>query len=246
MITPTGRSCRRRTSGPIARRWPMKLSIIIPTLEEEAVLADTIDHALDLGDEVCVSDGGSTDRSLEIARNLGVRTVEGAAGRGGQLNRGARATSGEVLLFLHADSRLRRNSRELIQAAIDAGAVGGGFHVRYDHGSRWLTGLGNRLIRWRTSMTGSPLGDQCQFLTREAFETLGGFQDWPILEDLDLIRRLKKLGPTVVLDAPVSTSARRFESQGILRTVAGNWLIWILFLVGVSPQRLARLYRQIR
>ena len=224
----------------------MKLSIIIPTLEEEAVLADTVSHALALGDEVCVSDGGSTDRSLDIAHRLGAQAVEGPAGRGGQLNRGARATSGEVLLFLHADSRLPEGSRELIEAAVDKGAVGGGFHVRYDDGSRWLTGLGNRLIRWRTSLTRSPLGDQCQFLTREAFETLGGFQDWPILEDLDLIRRLKKLGPTVVLDAPVSTSARRFEQQGLLRTVARNWLIWTLFLAGASPQRLARLYQHIR
>ncbi len=224
----------------------MRLSIIIPTLDEEAVLDQTVTHALGLGDEVCVSDGGSADRSVEIARKLGVGLVEGPAGRGGQLNRGVEATSGEVLLFLHADSRLPPGSRELIEAAVAAGAVGGGFHVRYDTGSRWLTGLGNRLIRWRTSLTRWPLGDQCQFVTRQAFETLGGFQDWPILEDLDLIRRLKKLGPTVVLDAPVRTSARRFENQGILRTVAGNWLIWALFLAGASPRHLARLYQHIR
>ena len=224
----------------------MRLSIIIPTLDEEQVLAQTLTHALSLGDEVCVSDGGSTDGTVAIARRLGARVVTGAAGRGGQLNRGALATRGEVLLFLHADTRLPGQSRRLIERALADGAIGGGFHVRYESGSKLLVGLGNPLIRARTALTRWPLGDQGQFMTRQAFETLNGFNDWPILEDLDLIRRLRKLGPTAIIDTPASTSARRFERQGLVRTVAGNWLIWALYLAGASPTKLARLYRHVR
>lgn len=224
----------------------MGLSIVIPTLDEENVVEETVRHAFQFTDRVCVSDGGSSDRTVARARAAGALIVEGPPGRGGQLNRGARATEGDILLFLHADTRLPEKADELIHDTLDRGALGGGFHVRYESGSAALTGLGNRLIRWRTALSGCPLGDQCQFITREAFETLGGFQDWPILEDLDLIRRLRRLGPTRIIDPPASTSPRRFEEQGPARTVLGNWLIWGLYLSGVSPDRLARLYRNIR
>ncbi len=106
--------------------------------------------------------------------------------------------------------------------------------------------LGARLINLRTRLTGLPLGDQAQFVTREAFDRLQGFRDWPILEDLDFALRLKRLGRTVLIDERVTTAARRFLEQGIVRTVSTNWLIWGLFLLGVPPQRLARLYRHIR
>ena len=224
----------------------MRLSIIIPTLDEEKTLEATLEQALRIGDQVCVSDGGSSDSSLSIARNLGVDVVEGPAGRGGQLNRGAAATDGDTLLFLHADTRLPDNARLLIQAALEEGGPGGGFHARYDSGPRGLQSLGNWLIRRRTAWTRSPLGDQCQFVRRDVFDKLGGFQDWPILEDLDFIRRLKREGSVSLLDPPVITSARRFESQGVLRTTATNWLIWGLYFSGTRPEKLAELYRRIR
>ncbi len=129
--------------------------------------------------------------------------------------------------------------------AVSGGAVGGGFRVRYDD-SRPLFRLSDRLIHLRTRLTGCPLGDQAQFVTRRAFDALGGFRDWPILEDLDFIRRLRRRGKTVILDAPVTTSARRVLEQGVARSVATNWLIWGLYFLGVSPYRLARLYRHIR
>jgi len=117
--------------------------------------------------------------------------------------------------------------------------------VRFDV-DRPLQRLGAWLINLRTRWTRLPLGDQAQFVLRRTFERLGGFKDWPILEDLDFALRLRRSGRMVIVAAPVTTAARRFLEQGTLRTVATNWLIWILFLVGVSPYRLARFYRHVR
>ncbi|MCG8460915.1 MAG: TIGR04283 family arsenosugar biosynthesis glycosyltransferase [Holophagales bacterium] len=224
----------------------MRLAIVIPTLDEEQALPATLERALVLTPEVVVSDGGSRDRTPELAASIGARVVSGPAGRGGQLNRGATATSGEVLLFLHADTLPPPDAREAILACVESGCVGGGFHSRYASGGRLLEGLGNRLVRLRTRLSGCPLGDQAQFATRRAFEAVGGFPDWPILEDLELARRLRRHGPTRLLEGPVITSARRFEHRGMLATVVTNWLIWALFFAGVPPHRLARLYRQVR
>jgi hypothetical protein len=171
--------------------------------------------------------------------------VVGPAGRGAQLNRGAAATAAEVLLFLHADTRLGDGAVERVRAAIAAGAVGGGFTVRFDV-RRALFRLGGRLVSLRTRVARLPLGDQAQFAHRDAFAALGGYAEWPILEDLDFMLRLRRHGPVVVLTPPVETAARRFVQRGIARTVMTNWLIWSLWLAGVPPPRLARLYRQVR
>lgn len=229
---------------PIALH-PLQLAFVIPTLNEEDALRRHLPAARTAADEVVVSDGGSTDRTLEVARELGARTVSGPPGRGGQLTRGATATTAEVLVFLHADTSLPAAGPGAIRDAVAAGAVGGAFHVRFDVDTLVLR-LGARLINLRTRLTGLPLGDQAQFVTREAFDRLQGFRDWPILEDLDFALRLKRLGRTVLIDERVTTAARRFLEQGIVRTVSTNWLIWGLFLLGVPPQRLARLYRHIR
>ena len=125
------------------------------------------------------------------------------------------------------------------------GANGGAFLVRFDV-DRPAQRLGARLINRRTRMLRLPLGDQAQFVTWKAFEKLGGFRDWPILEDLDFAMRLRRLGGMTLIEEPVTTGARRFLELGAPRTVATNWLIWILFFLGVSPHRLARLYKHIR
>jgi rSAM/selenodomain-associated transferase 2 len=223
----------------------MQLAIVIPTLNEERALPSALAAAKGLADEVWVSDGGSTDQTVRLAEELGARVVSGPPGRGTQLNTGARAASAEVLLFLHADTRLPDSAPRHVREAIAGGAVGGGFHVRYD-ASHPMPDLANRLIRRRTLKTGCPLGDQAQFVTRRAFDALDGFRDWPILEDVDFIRRLKRHGRTVVVDDPVTTSGRRVREQGVARSIAVNWLIWTLYFAGVSPRRLARLYRNIR
>lgn len=223
----------------------MRLAIVVPTLNEERALRRHLPAALAMADEVIVSDGGSTDGTLAVARELGATLITGPPGRGGQLTRGAEATDAPLLLFLHADTRLPDDGIERIREAVAGGAVGGGFLVRFDVGLPVLR-FGERLINARTRLTRWPLGDQAHFVTREAFRALGGYRDWPILEDLDFARRLRRHGRTVLIASPVTTAARRFVEQGIVRTVATNWLIWLLFLCGVSPHWLARLYRQIR
>jgi len=223
----------------------MRLAIVIPTLNEEAALRRDLPAALAAADEVVVSDGGSTDGTIAVARELGARIVTGPPGRGGQLTRGAEATDAPLLLFLHADTRLPPDGVERIREAVAGGAVGGGFLLRFDTGGARLR-LGERLINARTRLIRCPLGDQAHFVTREAFRALGGYRDWPILEDLDFALRLRRQGRTALIASPVTTAARRFVQQGVARTVATNWLIWLLFFCGVSPHRLARLYRQIR
>lgn len=226
----------------------MRLAIVVPALNEEEALRRNLPAALAAADEVVVSDGGSADRTVEVARQLGARVVSGPPGRGVQLTRGAEAAEAaeaDILLFLHADTRLPPDGARAIRQAVADGAIGGAFCVRFDV-DRPMLRLGARLINLRTRLTRLPLGDQAQFVTREGFRRLQGFRDWPILEDLDFAFRMKREGRTVLIEDRVTTGARRFVEQGIVRTVSTNWLIWMLFLLGVSPRRLARLYRHIR
>lgn len=223
----------------------MRLSIVIPTLDEAHSLPATLPRAVAQADEVWVADGGSRDSTATLAASLGARVVCGPPGRGGQLNRGAAAAQGDVLLFLHADTLLPPDAAAQVRQAIATGAVGGGFALRFDADTP-LYRFAGRMITLRTRLIRCPFGDQAQFATRRAFADLGGFRDWPVLEDVDFFRRLKRRGPTRLIPAPVVTSARRYRRQGFGRTVAGNWLIFALYLAGVPPARLARLYRHVR
>ncbi len=225
-----------------------RIAVIVPTLNEEEALKRSLPALLALCDarvSVTVSDGGSQDRTKEVAQTLGVPVISGSSGRGIQLDRGAAASSSEILLFLHADSALPSGAFESIRRVIGAGAVGGGFLVRFEGGGR-LMRLAESLVNLRTRATRLPLGDQAQFVSRSVFDQLGGYREWPVLEDLDLGRRLKRAGRVVILEMRATTSARRFVERGVLRTVATNWLIWALYFFGVSPHRLAPLYRQVR
>jgi uncharacterized protein len=229
----------------------MRLAIVVPTLNEEDAVRRFLPVAVAVADEVVVSDGGSRDATVEIARALGARVVTGPPSRGGQLNRGAAAAmaaipaGADILLFLHADTTLPPGGAEAVREAAARGAPGGAFLLRFsaDHP---MQRLGSWLVSQRTRWLRVPLGDQAQWATRETFERLGGFPDWPLLEDVDFMRRLRRLPGFTVIEQPVTTGARRFVELGAVRTVAINWLIWLLFLCGVSPHRLARLYRQIR
>jgi rSAM/selenodomain-associated transferase 2 len=226
----------------------MRLAAVVPTLDEQAALPRTLACVREACDLVVVSDGGSSDATLAIARDAGAHVVMGGAGRGRQLNAGAHAAleaGADVLLFVHADTVLPAGARASIERAIAGGAAGGGFEVRFDDARR-IFALGSRIVNLRTRLWRAPLGDQAQFVAREAFCALDGFRDWPILEDLDLMRRLRRHGRIEVLGPPVSTAVRRFVERGIARTIAANWTIWALFLLGVAPARLARLYPHIR
>lgn len=217
---------------------------MVPTLNEEDTLRRNLPAALAAADEVVVADGGSMDRTPEVARELGARVVAGPPGRGSQLNQGAAAATADILVFLHADTTLPPGGVAAVRQIVARGAAGGAFLVRFDSGG--ILRLGSWLVNLRTRLTRLPLGDQAQFATRETFDRLGGFKDWPILEDLDFALRLRRTGRLALIEDMVTTGARRFRAQGVLRTVATNWLIWLLFLLGVSPHRLARLYRHIR
>lgn len=221
------------------------IAVIVPALDEESTLQATLPPLVEQADEVIVSDGGSGDQTIALARELGATLVEGPAGRGNQLNLGAAAATADVLLFVHADTTLPSEGIDAIRRAIAEGAVGGGFLVEW-RSDRPILRLGGRLTNLRTRLTRCPLGDQAQFCRRDLFEEMGGFQEWPILEDVDLARRLKRQGPIALLKTPVSASPRRYQTRGITRTIVTNWMIWTLYFLGVSPQRLGRLYENVR
>ena len=227
---------------PVSGQRYHRLAIVIPTLDEEDQLAARLRRLIDLADEVIVADGGSRDGTRRLAERLGARVVTSEPGRGAQLNAGTAATDAEILLFLHADTDLAPESIEALHRAVDKGACGGGFLCRFDQ-TRPIYRLGESLVNLRTRLTRAPLGDQAQFATAAAFAGIGGFRKWPLLEDLDFIRRLKRHGRVAVLGPPAVTSARRYEEKGIARTIATNWLIFALFFLGVSPHRLRALYR---
>lgn len=221
------------------------VAIVIPTLDEQAALEDNLPRLIGIADELVISDGGSRDQTTEIARRFGVRIVSGSIGRGPQLNRGAHATSSRVLLFLHADTQLPAGAIARVRHAIGSGSVGGGFDTKFSD-DRLIYRFGSAMVWLRTRFSRTPLGDQAQFATREAFDQIGGFKDWPILEDLDFIRRLRRVGKLTVLPGPALTSARRYVEGGPVRTLVNNWWIWSLYMLGVPPARLAKRYRQVR
>lgn len=234
----------------------MRLDAVIPTLDEEDQLARHLALVQSVADRVVVSDGGSADATRKVAEEHGVDVVEGSPGRGAQIVRGVEWLLAEgdaaddvrdgsrVLIVVHADVRLPPTAREDILRALEGGAVGGGFRLVYDS-PRPVYRLAERLIDLRSRWTRCPLGDQAQFVRLDVWRRLGGMKTWPVLEDLDFARRLKRVGPVARIDSPVTASARRFEEMGLLRTVAVDWSIWALYFLGVSPERLARLYRRV-
>ena len=161
------------------------------------------------------------------------------------MNRGAALAEGEVLVFVHADTFLPSDALEHIEEAIGAGAVGGGFEVQFadDHP---VIRMGSRIASFRTRVTKVALGDQVQFVRADVFDEMRGFQEWPILEDLDFARRLKQQGKVIIPRARVLTSARRYTKRGKVRTTLKNYVIWALFLFGVEPARLVSLYDEVR
>lgn len=228
-----------------------RVSIVIPALDEERAIAATLAGALAQADQVVLSDGGSRDRTVEIALQMGARVVSGQPGRGLQLNRGAEAALAtdsepdDILLFLHADTTLPAGAIAQVRTAIADGAVGGAFEIRFD-GRGWVYRLGERVASLRSRVSRLALGDQAIFVRAGRFTHLEGFRSWPLLEDLDFMLRLRQAGRIAILRPPVTTSARRFAARGPLRTVFGNWWIWLQFVRGVSPERLAARYRDVR
>lgn len=227
----------------------MHLTIVMPVLEEEATVQAAVGAARNHCDDLIVVDGGSRDRTVELARQAGAKVATAPRpGRGLQLRTGAALAldaGADVLLFLHADTRLPASARTAIERALAGNAVGGGFLVEFEPAPPLLR-LGRALVDLRTRRLRAPLGDQAQFATAAAYTGSGGFADLPILEDLDFIRRLRREGSISIVSERATTSSRRFIERGVVRTVATNWLIWLLFAAGVKPTRLAGLYALVR
>lgn len=224
----------------------MQLSIIIPVLNEAGALPGLLDHLLPLraaGAEVVVVDGGSEDGSQQIASRAGAQVICAERGRARQMNAGASAVHGEILLFLHADTLLPPCAGQAIQAALRRSAYAWGhFDVRIDGRSPMLRVVAG-LMNWRSRLSGIATGDQAMFMTRRAFDAVGGFPDQPLMEDIELSKRLLARSAPICLAERVVTSGRRWEARGVWKTI---WLMWRLrwcYWRGVPASELARLYR---
>jgi rSAM/selenodomain-associated transferase 2 len=230
----------------------MAISVIIPTLNEHLVLEKTLIHTASLGlGELIVVDGGSTDLTIPTAEAFCAKTpdaqlIAAPPGRARQMNEGAKASQGDVLLFLHADTQLPNGAGRVIESAFaDPTVVGGRFDVRFDSSSLWSRIISSFMNR-RSRLTGIATGDQALFVRRQIFEQLGGFTDIPLMEDIDFSRRLKGAGRIAVLRDTVTTSFRRWDTQGPLRTILLMWTLRFLYWTGVSPHRLHRFYVAVR
>jgi len=225
---------------------PAAFSVVIPVLNEAARIARRLEELRDLPGvaEVIVVDGGSTDRTPDIVRGFPhARLITAERGRGPQMNAGARVATGAVLLFLHADTSLPPDAARWIGRALaDPTAVAGAFRVRTvpDDRTAWWTPL-LRLADVRARVTRYPYGDQAMFVRREAFARAGGFPDQPLMEDLELSRRLSRLGSIVTVPATVQVSGRRFLAHPVASVVALR-VIPVLYRLGVPARVLARLY----
>jgi len=221
------------------------LSIIIPVLNEATNLERLLPHLAEVcpGAEVIVADGESGDGTAAVVgRFRGIRLVTSSQGRARQMNVGAHAANGETLLFLHADTRLPQGASAAIEEALqDPRVVGGRFDVHLDS-PRPLLCLVGELMNLRSRLTGISTGDQALFVRRAIFEALGGYPDIPLMEDVEFTRRLKRTGRVAALAMRVTASARKWEREGILRTIFLMWTLRFLNFLGVSPARLHRWY----
>lgn len=228
-----------------SRSMPLPaIAVVIPTLNEEQLVARAIASARGAGvTEIVVADGGSSDRTVEIATASGARVLTLTRSvRARQLNEGAAATTSEVLLFLHADTTLPTDAARAIADAVARGHDCGGFRLRFAEAGGRLR-IAERMINARTRLTRCPWGDHAQFATREAFDALCGFRDIAIMEDYDFALRARQQRRPTILESYVTTSGRRFIERGIARTVATNWRIIAGFHMGEDPEALARRYR---
>jgi rSAM/selenodomain-associated transferase 2 len=225
----------------------MTISVIIPVLHEEAVIGEAIARleaaVSGHGAEIIVVDGGPDAETLKAVGAGRVVKLTSEKGRGWQMNTGAQAASGDILLFLHADTALPPGALREILAAMATGRYAGGAFDLGIADDAPVFRMIERISSLRSRLTRIPYGDQAIFMKRSYFRALGGFSDIPIMEDVDLMRRVKKHGGRLCfIPTRVKTSSRRWRNEGIIRCTLRNWTIMLLYLLGVSPVRLARWY----
>jgi rSAM/selenodomain-associated transferase 2 len=222
----------------------VKLSIIIPAHNEEATLGQTLRHTCEQVQphELLVANVCSTDATGDIARRYAqVLTLQST--RGAALNEAATRASGDVLLFLHADTLLPAGAAALIEDALaDSSVVGGAFRLRLDDPG-WFARVVSDGVNVRSALLGTYFGDQGLFVRREVFALIGGYRDWSVMEDLEILSRLRRHGCLVLLNAVVVTSARRHRRGGWVKTLATVWAICLLFRLGVPSRAMLRLYQ---
>ncbi len=222
------------------------ISIVIPVLHE-ASLNRLIEHVRGLpagrSPEIIIVDGDPSGSTIRTIRQGGVIASVSAAGRAPQMNRGASLASGDVLLFLHADTFLPRNAFALISACLEDGRLAGGAFGLGVASDRMIFRITEKYVALRTRITRVPFGDQAIFLRRAYFERIGGYRNIPLMEDVELMSRVKKRGDSIcIIPEKVMTSARRWEKDGVVRGTLRNWTLQALYCAGVAPERLAKYY----
>jgi len=226
-----------------------RISIIIPVLNEADGIVEILSSLHPLrarSHEVIVVDGGSEDATVTLARPFSDRVVIGPRGRSRQMNAGAQAATGEIFLFLHADTFLPQDGDRLILDGLrQHDRSWGRFDVRLS-GTQLLFRIVECLMNWRSRLTGIATGDQAMFVKRSLFEAVGGFPDIDLMEDITLSRILKRFGPPLCLRERVMTSSRRWERNGILRTVFLMWRLRMYYVLGSNSQHLARWYEGLK
>jgi len=221
-----------------------QFSIIIPVLNEAAIIRQTLQRlqaSRHRNVEVIVVDGGSCDGTLELVKPLADQVISASKGRARQMNLGAQRAAGEYLLFLHADTRLPDHWLSILADVAERSAAWGRFDVRLS-GRHPLLRVIETLMNWRSRASGIATGDQAIFVRRELFERIGGFPDNALMEDIVLSRRLKSCAAPLCLRDQVVTSSRRWEENGIFKTVLLMWWLRLRFFFGADPDRLARIY----
>lgn len=223
----------------------MQLSVIIPAINEAAHISSAVKSAWDAGaTEVLVSDGGSGDDTAQLAAAAGARVIVGPPGRALQQNGAASEATGDVLLFLHADNALPVDAIVQIESALARSKT---FHGAFRQRIQ-AAGMGYRLLERgnaaRVRWLGLPYGDQAIFIRRNIFEDAGGFPEVPLMEDLILMRRLRRRAWPVLLPGPLLVSPRRWQRHGILRQTLRNWRLTAAYSLGSSPEQLAQQYRR--
>jgi rSAM/selenodomain-associated transferase 2 len=225
----------------------ISISVIIPTLNEELTIGPALQSVLPLEpDEILVVDGGSLDSTRELAASMGVRVFSSECGRARQMNAGAQLARSEVLLFVHADTRLPHSALADIRDAMQNHRIAGGrFDVALDS-ANWMLKLIGLMISLRSRLSKVATGDQAIFVRRDVFARVGGYPDIPLMEDVALSRAIKRVGEVACLKSRVITSARRWQTEGVWRTIFRMWALKSLYLLGVSPFRLRRFYGDAR
>lgn len=222
-----------------------KISIVIPVLNEANAIGDVLAQVgKACAVEVIVVDGGSHDETVTLAQSMGVKVICATAGRANQMNAGAAVATGEILLFLHADTRLPSEFATLVRQALqDPKTVAGAFELQID-AQMWGLRTIEVMVNLRSRLLSLPYGDQGIFLKSSVFRKIGGFPNLPIMEDFEFMRRLRTLGKVAIVPASVLTSGRRWQKLGVVKTTALNQIAIVAYLLGVSPHRIVRWYRR--